>query len=66
MLLEATSAGLYHSPGWGKAYPKLQILAVGDLLRGAARLEMPPIHGPYKQAERSSAGVEQIGFGWSD
>lgn len=65
MQLEATSAGFYHSPGWGKSYPKLQILAVGDLLRGATRLEMPPIHGPYKRAERSDAGgAEQMGLGW--
>jgi site-specific DNA-methyltransferase (adenine-specific) len=65
MLLEATSAGFYRSPGWSKDYPRLQVLPVGDLLRGTARLEMPPIHGPYKQAERASqAGIEQNGFNW--
>jgi site-specific DNA-methyltransferase (adenine-specific) len=62
MRLEATSAGFYRSPGWGKDFPKLQILAVGDLLHGRARLEMPPITGPFKQAQRSAHGASQGGL----
>jgi site-specific DNA-methyltransferase (adenine-specific) len=62
MLLEATSAGFYRSPGWNRDYPRLQILTVGDLLRREARLEIPPIHGPFKRAERSGGGAEQAGL----
>ncbi len=42
MKKEAASAGFYDSPGWGKSYPKLQILTVAELLGGAA-INMPPL-----------------------
>jgi site-specific DNA-methyltransferase (adenine-specific) len=64
MRAEATSAGYYRSPGWGRDFPRLQILSVGELLRRETRLEMPPIHGPFKRAERSGGGTDQAGFGW--
>jgi site-specific DNA-methyltransferase (adenine-specific) len=51
MLKEAVSAGFYHSPGWGQDYPKVQILSVADLLRGA-EVKMPPTHATFKQAQR--------------
>ncbi|MGB6873295.1 MAG: DNA methyltransferase [Dehalococcoidia bacterium] len=41
MQTEAISAGLYHSPGWNKDYPKIQILTVEELLHGKA-VDMPP------------------------
>jgi hypothetical protein len=28
------TAGFYHSPGWNKDYPKIQILTITDLLDG--------------------------------
>jgi restriction endonuclease len=40
MNTEAVSAGFYHSPGWGRDFPKLQILTIADLLKGKAP-EMP-------------------------
>ena len=41
MQTEAVSAGFYHSPGWNKDYPKIQILTVEELLHGKA-VDMPP------------------------
>ncbi|HXF62682.1 MAG TPA: DNA methyltransferase [Caldilineaceae bacterium] len=34
MIAEAASAGFYLSPGWGRTFPRLQILTVEDLLKG--------------------------------
>jgi site-specific DNA-methyltransferase (adenine-specific) len=59
MQLEATSAGFYRSPGWNRDYPRLQILTVGDLLQQRTRLEMPPITGPFKRAERDGGAASQ-------
>jgi len=61
MKVEAASAGLYVSRGWGKEYPRLQILSVTDLLQGA-EVKMPPQYGTFKQARRvqsSQTDVEQ-------
>jgi len=41
MQTEAISAGFYHSPGWNKDYPKIQILTIEELLHGKA-VDMPP------------------------
>jgi len=41
MQTEAVGAGFYHSPGWNKDYPKIQILTVEELLHGKA-VDMPP------------------------
>ena len=62
MKVEAASAGLYVSRGWGKEYPRLQILSVTDLLQGA-EVKMPPQYGTFKQARRvqsSQTDVEQV------
>lgn len=48
---EALSAGYYHSSGWNKNYPSIQILTIVELLRGA-EVQMPPQHGTFKQAQR--------------
>jgi site-specific DNA-methyltransferase (adenine-specific) len=63
MLTEAASAGVYRSPGWGRDYPKVQILTIAELLRGA-EIKMPPAHGTFKQARPVQQGpdVEQHGF----
>jgi site-specific DNA-methyltransferase (adenine-specific) len=59
MLAEAVSTGYYHSPGWDKDYPKLQILTVEELLKGA-EVKMPPTSITFKQAEKvKSAKPEQ-------
>jgi site-specific DNA-methyltransferase (adenine-specific) len=51
MKTEAAAAGLYHSPGWNKDYPKLQIFTVTELLAGA-EVKMPPASTTFKQAQR--------------
>ncbi len=51
MRTEAASAGFYKSQGWGKSYPRVQILTIEDLLRGVA-VDMPPAYGTFKQAGR--------------
>jgi site-specific DNA-methyltransferase (adenine-specific) len=52
MITEAVSAGYYHSPGWNKDYPCIQILAINDLLHNRAEVKMPPQFGTFKQAQR--------------
>jgi site-specific DNA-methyltransferase (adenine-specific) len=52
MISEAASAGFYLSPGWGREYPRLQILTIADLLAGTAEVKMPPQRGTFKQAGR--------------
>jgi site-specific DNA-methyltransferase (adenine-specific) len=56
---EAVSAGYYESPGWHKQYPRIQVLTVEELLRGA-EVRMPPPHGTFKAAGRADrrAGVQ--------
>jgi len=41
MQTEAVSADFYHSPGWNKDYPKIQLLTIEELLHGKA-VDMPP------------------------
>ena len=48
---EALAAGYYESDFWRKAYRRLQILTIGDLLGGAI-VDMPPQHGTHRQAAR--------------
>lgn len=55
MRAEAAGAGFYASPGWGKKYPRLQILTVADLL-GGKRIEYPPtrqVNVTFKKAPRA-------------
>ncbi len=51
MNTEAVSAGFYHSPGWNKDYPRIQILTIEELLHNA-EVKMPPQFGTFKQAQR--------------
>jgi site-specific DNA-methyltransferase (adenine-specific) len=51
MKTAAVKAGIYESPGFGRKYPRIQILTVGELLHGA-KVEMPPAWGTFKRAER--------------
>ena len=54
MRTEAASAGFYDSPGWGKKYPRLQILTVGELL-GGKRVDCPPGNVTFKRVPRAKA-----------
>lgn len=50
MRTEAVEAGFYHSPGWDRDYPRVQILTVAELMAGAR----PQI--PYGQTTFARAG----------
>ena len=54
MLTEALQKGFYHSPGWNRDYPRLQIVTVEDLLN-CRSIEMPQTSITFKQAEKVSA-----------
>ena len=41
MRREAADTGFYHSPGYHKDYPRLQVLTIGELLAGGG-IDMPP------------------------
>lgn len=59
METEAASGGFYHSPGWNRDYPRVQIATIEQLL-GGAEVKMPPTSVTFKQAERSEdAGPTQ-------
>ena len=65
MITEAVSAGFYHSPGWNRDFPCIQILTIEDLLHGA-EVKMPPQFGTFKQAQRvqqQDAEQAELGFG---
>lgn len=63
MRSEAAGAGFYHSPGWNRDYPRLQIITVADLLDGRG-IDMPPIRQvstTFKRAPRAKVvGEEQM------
>lgn len=59
MKTEAASAGLYHSVGWGKDYPRIQILSITELLQGA-EVKMPPQHGTFKSAQRAQKEEPEV------
>jgi site-specific DNA-methyltransferase (adenine-specific) len=65
MTTEAVSAGFYHSPGWNKDFPRIQILTIDELLHNA-EVKMPPQFGTFKQAQKvqqSDAEQAELGFG---
>ncbi len=65
MITEAVSAGFYHSPGWNKDYPRIQILTIEELLHNA-EVKMPPQFGTFKQAQRvQQTEAEQAELGLS-
>lgn len=51
MIEEAVEKGFYHSPGWNKDYPRLQILTVEDLLAGKT-VDLPPNIDTFKRAQK--------------
>jgi len=60
MVTEAAAAGVYRSPGWQRDYPRLQILTVEELLRGA-EVKMPPASLAFRQARREQANAGEQG-----
>ena len=64
MKKEAASAGFYHSPGWNRDYPKIQMYTIEELLNGAS-VDMPPITITFSQAPKvdGKTGAEQPPLG---
>ena len=64
MISEAVGKGFYHSEGWNRDYPRLQILTIEELLEGK-QIEMPQSSITFKQAEKmlpSSPDQNMLGF----
>lgn len=61
MEAEAAAGGMYHSPGWDRDYPRLQILTIAELLVGA-EVKMPPAQGTFKPAPREGPRAVQPGL----
>ena len=56
MITEAISAGFYHSNGWNRDYPKMQIFTIEDLLNGK-ELQIPGDLRTFKQAEKVNTNI---------
>ena len=54
------TAGYYHSPGWGRDYPRMQILTIAQLLAGY-EVNMPPAVGTFKIAQKVVAPAAEQG-----
>ena len=67
MRREAAGGGFYESPGWGKRYPRLQILTIAELLAGKG-VEMPPLgqvnitlpRGSKPKGRKKGEGMEEM------
>jgi site-specific DNA-methyltransferase (adenine-specific) len=51
MQQEAIGEGFYHSPGWNKDYPKIQIITVEEILAGKT-VNLPPNIQTFKKGEK--------------
>ena len=59
---EAASAGFYHSPGWNKDYPRVQIITVLALLAGK-KIDYPPTNVTFRDAPRATGRVPKMDLG---
>jgi adenine specific DNA methylase Mod len=59
---EAANAGFYHSPGWNKDYPRIQIITVLALLAGK-KIDYPPTNVTFKDAPRVEQGTKKTELG---
>ncbi len=62
MRTEAAGANFYHSPGWHKDYPRLQILTIAELLEGKG-IQMPPlrqVNVTFKRAPKAKGEGPRI------
>lgn len=60
MASEGASAGFYDSPGWGRRYPRLQIITVSELLQGAQIQYPPGTNATFKEAPRANPDGPEI------
>lgn len=64
MIEEAVKVGFYHSDGWNKDYPRIQILTVEEILSGKG-VDLPPNLRTYRQAvkiDSRSSDQGDLGF----
>jgi DNA modification methylase len=60
MISEAASAGFYHSPGWNKDCPRIQLRTIAELLEGKG-LDVPPLQATFQEAPKHvSNGYHQL------
>jgi len=59
---EAANAGYYHSPGWNKDYPRIQIITVLALL-ACKQIDYPPTNISFKDAPRVKEKVTKTELG---
>jgi adenine specific DNA methylase Mod len=59
MIDEAANAGFYHSEGWNRDYPRMQILKVQALLAGK-KIETPPTNVTFRDAPRAGRRTSQL------
>jgi len=59
MITEAVSAGYYHSEGWQRDYPKVQILTITELLNGKPA-QLPPTSTTFKNGNSVVRESDQI------
>jgi DNA modification methylase len=51
MRTEAADAGFYHSPGWNRDCPRIQLRTIAELLAGKG-LDVPPQQATFKEAPK--------------
>ena len=51
MQREAVEAGAYHSDGWNRDFPRVQMLTVAELLAGK-KPDVPPMRRTFERAQR--------------
>ena len=49
MRQEAVEAGFHDSPGWGRQFPKVQIITIAELLSGK-KFDLPPSRQTFQQS----------------
>jgi len=62
---EAANAGYYHSPGWNKDFPRIQIVTVLAILAGK-KIDYPPTNITFRDAPRAKEIVTKTKLGAVD
>jgi DNA modification methylase len=62
MRTEAADAGFYHSPGWNKDFPRIQLLTIAELLDGR-KIDRPPHSVTFKQAPKATGKEKKTELG---
>jgi hypothetical protein len=62
MRTEAADAGFYHSPGWNKDFPRIQLLTIAELLDGK-KIDRPPHSVTFKQAPKATGKEKKTELG---